>query len=154
MSNKVIIPYNFTVNDEKSIEFVVNRYQGVKDVVLTLFHAYHPVPQISSLNNPIMDKMNRTTSFLRQQLKEQEEKLEQVKKQLVDAGFRSDNINCLFTTLKDDISSDLIRLIQKEKYDTVVLNRNPGNIINFFTRSVSKRVSNILNTSVSIHIVN
>lgn len=154
MSVKVIIPYNFTINDEKAIEFVATRYQGVKDVELTLYHAYHPVPEISPVNNPIMDKMNRTTSYLRQQLNDQKKKLEEVKYQLISAGFRSENIHILFKPLIEDFSTDLICLIQGEHYDAVVLNRNPGNIINYFTRSVSKRVSQILNTSVSIHIVN
>lgn len=154
MSTKVIIPYNFTANDEKSIDFVISRYHGVKDVELTLYHAYHPVPEISPLNNPIMEKMNRTTSYLRQQLNDQKTKLEDVRYRLSAAGFRSENIKILFTALKEDFSTDLICLIQKEQYDTVVLNRNPGNIINYFTRSVSKRVSQVLNTSVGIHIVN
>ena len=155
MSNKVIIPYNFTANDDKSIEFIINRYRDVKDVFFTLFHAYHPIPDVSE-NNPLMDKMNRANDYLRQQLHDQQEQLEEVKKKLISAGFSSENIQCLFLALKEDVASDLIDLIQKDKYDAVVLNRNPGNIINFFTRSISKRVSQVLNTRtrVSIHLVN
>ncbi len=154
MSNKVIIPYNFTVNDEKSIDFVIERYRDVKDVSLTLFHIYREVPEVYSKSDPLMEKMNRAGSFFRQQLHEHEKGLEVIKERLVLSGFNSNNVQCLFSALKDDIATDLIGQIKKDNYDTVVLNHNPGNIINFFTRSVSKRVFQILKSRVSIHIVN
>lgn len=154
MTVKVIIPYNFTGNDEKSLDFVLRTYQGEKDAHLTLYHAYYPVPEINVRNNPIMDKMARTTSYLRQVLNEKKNELEGVKDKLISEGFPRDNIDCLFTALKDDLATDIIRLIKKEHYDAVVLNRSPGNIINYFSRSISKRVSNSLTTGVSVHIVN
>ncbi len=154
MSVKVIIPYNFSANDAKSMDFVTSNYLGREDVHLALFHGYQPVPVINSLNNPIMDKMNQATSHLRKQLNDQERMLAAVKQQLVAKGFRPQQIDCLFVALKEDLASDLIRLIINEKYDAVVLNKNPGNIINYFTRSLSGRIAKVLEPQVRVHIVN
>lgn len=154
MTVKVIIPYNFTGNDVKSIDFVLRRYHGDTDANLTLFHAYHPVPEINARNNPIMDKMTRTTSYLRQVLNDRKNELEQVKNKLISQGFARKNVDCLFLALKEDLATDIIKLIKKNHYDAVVLNRSPGNIINYFSRSISKRISNSLTTGVSVHIVN
>ena len=140
MPVEVIIPYNFTENDKKSIDFVINHYLDSLDVQLTLFHGYTPVPEINSQNNPIMDKMNRAVSHLRNQLKEQEEMLEGVKQNLIEKGFHHQNIKCKFVPLVEDIASDLTLLIKNEHYDAVVFNKTPGNIINYFTRSISGRV--------------
>lgn len=154
MTVKVLIPYNFTANDEKSLDFVAGKYAGSKDVFLTLFHAYHPVPELSVRNNPIMDKAERAASYLRQLMNERENELKQAKSRLVAKGFHSENIECIFTALKEDVGSDIIQLIQSGKFDEVVFNRNPGNIVNYFSRSISKRVTNFFTTGVSVHVTN
>ena len=76
MTIKILIPYNFTLNDEKSIEFVGQRYRGKADVNITLFHGYAPVPEIDVKNNPIMEKMKANVSYLRMQQEEQRQALE------------------------------------------------------------------------------
>ena len=156
MPVKVIIPYNFTENDKRSIDFVVNHYLGNPDVQLTLFHGYTPVPEIYSQNNPIMDKMNRAVSYLRQQLKEQEKMLEDVRQHLTTKGFHPQKIKCVFVPLVEDLATDLIRLIKNDHYDAVVFNKNPGNIINYFTRSISGRVLKAVeyNKNFTAHIAN
>lgn len=152
MTVKVLIPYNFTANDEKSLDFVASKYSG-GDVHLTLFHAYQPVPHIDVKNNPIMDKAERAGSYLRQLLGEQEKELERVRQRLITMGFRGDNLECVFTALHDDLAADIIHLAQTRDVDEVVLNRNPGNIVNYFSRSISKRVTNIL-TEIRVHVIN
>lgn len=154
MTMKILIPYNFTANDEKAIDFVTNRYPDHKNIQLTLFHAYQPIPEIHVKDNPIMDKMNRTTAYLRQVLSDQKKELEQVKARLAASGFRSENIECMFTALRSDVATDLVRLIQSSGFDAVVFTRNPGTIMNYFSRSISKTVSRNLATGVSVHLVN
>lgn len=141
MPVKVIIPYNFTENDKKSIDFVINHYLGNPNVQLTLFHGYTPVPEIDSEHSPVMNRMSQAVSYLRSQLKGQEQILEDIKQVLIMKNFNSQNIKCMFVPLVDDLATDLIRLIKNDNYDAVVFNKNPGNIINYFTRSISGRVS-------------
>lgn len=152
MAVKILIPYNFTMNDEKAIEFVGHKYAGEKEAEATLFHAYSPPPAIDTKNNPIMDKMNRNLSYLRQQQTEQKNALDNASNKLMNYGFSSNNIHCIYQPIKRDIAEDIIRLWQEQNFDVVVLNRNPGNIINYFSRSISKRVTQ--KNELKVHIIN
>lgn len=154
MTVKIIIPYNFTDNDEKSLEFVADRYVGDKDATVTLFHAYHTVPEINVRNNPIMDKMARSTLYLKRLLEEQKEELEQAKRKLVLKGFYEKSIQCLFAPIKSGIAKDIIYIIKVENYNVVILNHNPGSVINYFSRSISKRVSSNVGGKVRVYMVN
>lgn len=154
MTVKILIPYNFTMNDEKSIDFVGHRYAGKEDVDITLFHAFILVPEIDTRNNPIMDKMTRNTSYLRQQQDEQKNALEAARQKLMDYGFAGQHIHCRYIPIRQDIARDIIWLWKTEKFDVVVLNRNPGNIINYFSRSISKRVTRHVEGGIGVHIVN
>lgn len=154
MTVKILIPYNFTMNDEKSIDFVGHRYAGKEDVDITLFHAFILVPEIDTRNNPIMDKMTRNTSYLRQQQDEQKNALEEARQKLMDYGFAGQHIHCRYIPIRQDIARDIIWLWKTEKFDVVVLNRNPGNIINYFSRSISKRVTRHVEGGIGVHIVN
>ncbi len=154
MPINILIPYNFTVNDEIAIEFVGQRYGKRKEVEITLFHAYTPVPEIDTRNNPIMDKVNRSTSYLRLRQEEEKQALEAARQALMNYGFNGDHIHCLYLAVRQDIADDIIRLWKRGKFDVVVLNRNPGNIINYFSRSISKRVTRHVEGGIGVHIVN
>jgi hypothetical protein len=154
MTVKILIPYNFTLNDEKSIEFVGRRYGKRKEVEIILFHAYTPVPEIDNRNNPIMDKVVHNTTYLHCQQDEQKNALEAARQKLINYGFDGNGIKCRYLPVKKDIADDIIRLWKTEAFDAVVLNRNPGNIINYFTRSISKRVVQHVHGGIGVHIVN
>ncbi len=154
MAIKILIPYNFTTNDKKSIDFVGQRYSKKKDVEITLFHVFTPVPEIDVRNNPIMKQVVRNTAYLLSQQAEQKNALEAAKQELMNYGFANHRIQCLYMPMRKDIADDIITLWKTEKFDIVVLNQNPGNIINYFTRSISKRFSQNVAGSLGIHIVN
>ncbi len=154
MAVKILIPYNFTLNDEKSIDFAGDRYARRKEVEITLFHAFTPVPEIDTRDNPIMNKMIRNTSYLRGQQDEQKNALEAARQKLIEYGFAGRHIDCRYIPVRQDIADDIIWLWKTEKFDVVVLNRNPGNIINYFSRSISKRVTRHVEGGIGVHIVN
>jgi len=154
MAIKILIPYNFTTNDKKSIDFVGQRYSKKKDVEITLFHVFTPVPEIDVRNNPIMKQVVRNTAYLLSHQAEQKNALEAAKQELMNYGFAGHRIQCLYMPMRKDIADDIIKLWKTEKFDIVVLNQNPGNIINYFTRSISKRVSQNVAGRLGIHIVN
>ncbi|MGE0085742.1 MAG: universal stress protein [Desulfococcaceae bacterium] len=138
---KVLIPYNFTPNDEKSLDFAVRRFADDENAEVTLFNAYTPVPDIDVRNSPVMEKMSFNISWLRQKLTEQENGLSQVLEKLVKRGFSGDRVKYLFRPLKKDVARDIIDLIRNENFDFVVLNRSPARITRFFTKSVSEKVA-------------
>ena len=154
MAVKILIPYNFSENDALSITFVGHRYKNRRDVSITLFHAHMPIPTIDPHENPIMKKVIQNTAYLRQQQEEQHQALIDAKNKLQDFGFDNAHIHSLFTPVKKDVASDIISLWKRENFDVVVLNRNPGNIVNFFTRSISKRIVRHIEGGIGVHIVN
>ncbi|MCP3941986.1 MAG: hypothetical protein GY710_10950 [Desulfobacteraceae bacterium] len=154
MPVNILIPYNFTANDEIAIDFVGQRYGKRKEVEITLFHAFTPVPEIDTRNNPIMDKVIKNASYVRFQQGEEKHAMEAAKQKLINYGFAGQNIHCLYRPVRQDIADDIIRLWKMGKFDVVVLNRNPGNIINYFSRSISKRVTRHVEGGIGVHIVN
>ncbi|MBU8848420.1 MAG: hypothetical protein KOO64_02700 [Desulfobacterales bacterium] len=154
MAVKILIPYNFTINDEKSIDFVGQRYARKKDAEITLFHAFTPVPEIDIRNNPIMDKVIRNTAYLRGQQDDQKNALEAGRRKLINYGFAEHQVQCLYMPVRQDIANHILWLWKTEKFDVVVLNRNPGNIINYFSRSISKRITRHVEGGIRVHIVN
>lgn len=154
MAVKILIPYNFTPNDQKAIQFVGQRYSQEEDVEITLFHAYSPVPEIDVKNDPIMGKMKANVTYLRQQREEHKKAMETAKSHLVEYGFTSSQIHCVFQQVKTDVAADIIRMWKQEHFDVIVLNRNPGGILNYFSRSISKRITQYNDGKIGVHIVN
>lgn len=154
MAMKILIPWNFGPNDEKSIRFAVNHYRENPDAQITLFHVFSPVPEIDTRNNPIMEKLNRETLYLRHRQHEEKEAMEEARRDLIQSGFKGDQVDILFKPVRHDVAEDIIRLVRKGEYNRVILNRNPGNIVNYFSRSISKRVIRKLEKQTQIHIVN
>lgn len=153
MAVNILIPYNFTRNDEQAIDFVGQRYAGHKDVKITLFHAFTPVPEFDINDNPIMKKVIRNTAYLKCQQEDQKEALNQARKKLMNHGFAEHHIQCLFMPAKKDIADSIIALCKTDNFNVVVLNRNSGNIINYFSRSISKKVTSQMDKSIRVHIV-
>ena len=150
---KVLVPSNLTGNDDKSLEFVVQRFVQEEDVEVTLFNAYNPVPEIEVRNNPIMEKMSRNLSYRRQLLADQEKELDQARMKLIQKGFSKDKVNCIFTAVKTDVAQDIISLVRKNNYSTVVLNKDPAKITRFFTKSISKKVTATLGKDITVFVV-
>lgn len=153
-THNVLVPLNFMINDDKSLVFVIQNYVNVKDVNITLFHAYTPLPEIDVRNNPIMEKMASNLAHMAPFLKEREKELHKAKEKLVMGGLASSQISCLFTPLKNDVAEDIIQLVREKNFNTVVMNRNPNKIARFFFKSVSKRVSERLGSTITVLVLN
>ena len=153
MTTHILIPYNFTANDLKAIDYVAQRYGEQKGVNITLFHADPPIPEINAEDNPLMKKLAQNTAYLRHCREERRAELEKAKERLVSHGFAGHKIQCLFRQIRTDAATDIIRFSREENFDVVVLNRSPGSIVNFFSRSVSKRVARTIEGQIDVHIV-
>lgn len=139
-SQKILLPYNFTSYDQKALDFAIRSFAHQKDVEITLFNAYTPVPDIEVRGSPVMETMRRNLGYLSQKIKEQEDELKVVRNKLLEKGFSKDRIHTIFEPKKKDIAGDIIDLALKGRFNVVVLNRKPGKIIRFFTGSVFNKV--------------
>jgi nucleotide-binding universal stress UspA family protein len=147
----ILLPYNFTSNDKKALDFVCRTFADNKEAQVTLFNAYIPIPAIEMRGSPIMEQMKDTLSYLSQRAKEQEDALNTIKNHLLGKGFSENNIDIVFEPKKRDVAGDIIDLAQDGRFNVVVLNRRPGKIARFFAGSVSSKVVAALkNTTVCI----
>ena len=137
---KILLPYNFTSYDKKALDFVIQTYANQKDVEITLFNAYTPVPEIETRTSPIMEKMRSNLGFLLQKIKEQEEELKIVRNKLLEKGFSDNRIHTIFEPKKKDVAGEIIDLALNGQFDVLVLNRKTGKISRFFTGSVITKV--------------
>ncbi|MFH2219144.1 MAG: hypothetical protein ABII68_05740 [Pseudomonadota bacterium] len=148
---KILLPYNFTPNDRKALDFVIRTFPKGKDVEITLFNAYIPVPVIDIKGSPVMEKIKGQMDQLAKKVYELEAALKGAKQNLLQSGFGKDRVNHIFEPIKKDIAVDIVDQIEKGKFDVVVLNRKPAKIARLFTRSIfMKVVSSIKDVTVCI----
>jgi len=149
---KVLVPYNFTNYDKKSLDFVTRRFADDKGVEVTLFNAYTPVPKIELRNSLIMEKISSNLAYLQQKIHEHETGIKQAREKLIQKGFSSNRVHYIFRALNKDVAQDIVDLVLDNGFDVVVLNRNPGKITRFFTGSISNKVMKSLK-EVAVYVV-
>lgn len=144
VSLKVLVPYNFTPYDEKALDFVIRSFADDQSIEVTLFNAYTPVPKIELRNSPIMEKISSNLSYLRQKIHEHESRIKQAREKLLQNGFSRERVHYIFRAIKKNVAQDIIDLVMSSGFDVVVLNRNPGKITRFFTKSTSNIIVSTL----------
>lgn len=137
---KVLVPYNFTENDQKAVDYVIRIFAQREDVEVKLFNAYTQAPDIDTRSNPIMEKMRMNLTYLRQKISDQEEKIKEVVDSMIEKGFSKDRVSYLFKPIKNHISQDIVELARTEGFNVIVLNRTSGKISRFFAGSVFDKV--------------
>jgi hypothetical protein len=140
VGQKILVPYNFTANDQKAIDFVIRMFKDRDEIDITLFHAFTPAPEVDVQNNPIMEKMSRNLSYLRQKIHGDEARLKAAREVLLASGFAANRVQCVFQPGKRDIAQDILDRIRDDGYDTVVLNRTAGKMTRFFSGNVFTKV--------------
>lgn len=140
-SRKILVPYNFSENDEKAVAFVIDSYNRSEDVDITLFHTYVPVPNIEVSDKTVMARLSSNIAYLRQKLYDNEKDLVNAAARLVRAGFPEDRVHYVFKARHKEPAQEIIDQATEGSFDVIVLNHNPSKIKKFFTASISKRVS-------------
>lgn len=137
---KILLPYNFTSYDQKALDFVIRTFSNQKDVEITLFNAYVPLPKIDMRASPVMEKVTSNLHYISQRINEQEAELKAVVNKLVGKGFSETQIKTIFAPQQKDVSDDIIQHAVNGRFHVVVLNRNPSKIISFFTGSAFNKI--------------
>ena len=79
--------------------------------------------------------------------------LKDAKQNLLQSGFSADEVRHIFAPMNKDIANSIIEQAAKEKYDVVVLSRQPAKIARLFTRSVFTKVVSTLK-DITVCVVN
>ena len=143
-NQKILLPYNFTNYDQKALDFVVRTFVHLKDVEVSLFHTYTPVPEIEMRESPVMYKLKDSLNYLSQRIKEQEAALNVAKHNLLENGFSKNQIRYIFKPRNKDIAGEIIDIALNGHFNLIVINRKPGKITRLFTGSVFNKVASAL----------
>ena len=137
---KILLPYNFTRRDQKTIDFITSAFAHIEGVEITIFHAFTPVPDIETDASLITGKLKGSLSYLSQQIMQKENDLKSVSEKLTQNGFAADRIQTVFRPRKKDIAGEIINLTRDTQFDVIVLNRKATRVTRFFSGSVSNKI--------------
>ena len=135
---RILLPYNYSPNDQKAIRFVIDAFGGQREAGVTLFHAYTPLPEIDVTASPENVKMRSGITYLATELKEKEEALKAVGGMLVEHGFERDTVTWVFKNRVKSAAEEIVDNVAG--FNVVVLSRGAGKVTHFFTRSIYARV--------------
>ena len=141
---KILVPYNFTRNDEKAVAFVIDSFSQVEDTEITLFHTYVPVPDIEISDKTVMARLSGNLHYLRQKIYDLEQAIQNAAERLMEAGFPQKKVHYIFKPRHKETAQEIIDQALEGKFGAIVLNHNPHKIRKFFMPSISKKVSKAL----------
>lgn len=148
---RILIPYNFTNLDKKSLAFVSQTFSHIREAEVVLFNVYTPIPYISMTGSPVMKKMHENLNYLNKLIAEQEDALKKAKEALLSGGFSKNRVRILFKPKKMDIASHIIETAIDEKHDVIIINRKSGRVGRFFTGSVfNKIITSLKNMTICV----
>lgn len=139
---RILLPYNYSPNDQKAIRFVIDAFAAAGTASVTLFHAYTPLPEIDVSANPENVKMRSGMTYLSRELKDKEDALAAVGDTLVEAGFNRDAVVCVFKKRVKTAAEEIVDKVAG--CNVLVLSRGAGKVTHFFTRSIYARVMTAL----------
>jgi nucleotide-binding universal stress UspA family protein len=149
---KILVPYNFTGNDDKAIDFVIDSFRRSPDAEITLFHTYAPLPKLDISDKTVMARVSANLTYLQQKISELEEALTRAGDRLIAAGFDKERVHSIFKPRHTEPAQEIIEQANKGHYTTIVLNHHPSKVRKFFTTSISKKVAKAL-MHMELHIV-
>ena len=140
---RILLPYNFTIYDEKALDFVIKTFANQKDAKITLFYTYTPLPELD-METPVLTQMKGAVRSLSQELNEKEIGLKSAREALLRRGFSGDQVDYTFKKRMKSIADEIIDVASKGHYTVLVLNRQPGKATRLFARSVHNKVLSAL----------
>jgi len=148
MAKKILVAMDASEHAMKAARYVAETLKGCKDVKITLFSV---IPEISSAFKTLVGtdfasiipdfekKLGGLATLRHKQEAKIEEILKQAKKILEDTGIPAENIEIAVRRKKEGIARDILRELERENYDTIVVGRR-GVSGAFFFGSVSDKV--------------
>jgi hypothetical protein len=155
---KMLVPYNFTMQDEKALNYVMKTYGNEQDLEITLFHLYTPLAKYSqfytgSTTSPVLTTVGEKTGKKILTLKQKESDFNNLKNLFVENGFHEDRISLSFSAKEESVGESIIHKIGQDNYDIVVLSHAPRKGRMFIGENVHEKVLNGLKDKVVIIVI-
>ncbi|NNG02010.1 MAG: universal stress protein [Desulfobacteraceae bacterium] len=142
---RILLPYNFSITDKKGLNFLISTYAHRTDLLITLFYAYTPLPELDVRSNPELLKMMEGVTYLSTELNEKEKGLQDARLMLVENGIHETCVDYYFKKKIRSTSDEIIDAVKNRGYNVLVLSGKPGRRTQFFTRAIHTKVLSVLN---------
>lgn len=149
---KLLLPYNFTIRDRNALNFTARTFAPRGDVEITLFHAYLSLSEIQVQDRQLTDRLRQGRDYLRAKLRELESNLQNARDDLIDRGFAPAQVRTVLRPRKKEVLDAILDLHRRDRFDIIVLSRQPGRISRFFSGSLHTKMLSVL-TNVTICVV-
>lgn len=138
---KILVPFNHTVYDEKALDFLIFAFSNRDDARVTLFNTYTPLPEIDMVSNPELAKLKDGMISLQEEIQEREAGLKATKEHLLENGFIDEQVDCVFKKREKSIPDEIADMVYKNHYRVVILSgKGTGWVNRLFSRSVRDRI--------------
>ena len=141
---KVLVPYDFKPYEEKALDLLVNAFGNQKEIKITLFNAYTPLPEVDMDASPELEKMRGPIVSLSEELRRKEDGLKSAKMHLIENGFDEDQVDYVFKQRDKDLVQEIVETLLHGHYRVVVLSRRPAKVSRLFSRSVHSRLLSLV----------
>jgi hypothetical protein len=136
---KILVPYNFTAHEEKTLDFITRTYANRDDIQVTLFNAYTSLPTVDMQAGPEMAKMKIGLARLSDEVREKEIGLKSAKEFLVRNGLKDEQVDYIFREREKSVADEIINTVSKHHYRVLILSRQLK-VRGLFGRSISTKV--------------
>ena len=148
---KILLPYNFTLQDQKAVGFLLRNFSQQPDTEVILFHAFTPVPKFEMHEARVMEKLKSNLSYLHSQAAEHAKALEKLKIELQKEGFGEDRVRLTNKPRKKEIAAEIIDYAHQENCDIILMNHKPGKTTRFFSgNAYSKVIAGVRGATVCV----
>ncbi len=121
---KVLVPHNFTEQDEKALDYTTRIFARRPETVITLFHLYTPLPRTDKLEPGIKDARSNTAALIKQNIRDKEQELQKLAQTMVQSGLNPDQIKIKLKARRKSVGKELLEVVEQGAYDTVVVSVN------------------------------
>lgn len=140
-ARKILLAYNHASHDKKALSFVIEAFANREEVQVTLINVYAPLPRIDMASSPEMSKIRDRLAGLQAELEERESVLKSTREQLLQNGFREDQVDYVFKQREHSIPEEILEIAKKKHCDVLVLSgRESGRVSRMLSRSVHERI--------------
>jgi len=148
---QVLVPFNFTPYDERSLHYVMRMFAGQERVFVMLYHVYTPLPELDGYSSPSLGRLKSTIASMWQEVREKETDLKRVKEDLVENGFNEGQIGYQLHPGKKSIGAEVVEAARKGGYDMIVISQKPKKASRAFRKKIHDiLLSELVNTEIVI----
>jgi nucleotide-binding universal stress UspA family protein len=145
---KILVPFNFSIQDEKTLHFLIRSFAEDHLARITLFHVYTSLSDMDAYANPALVRLRSTVAAFASELPEKKRTFEQVRADLIENGFSENRVEYELKAQQSSIGEEIVAKVLEGGYDTIVLGYRPGWISRAFTRSVHEKVLGALRNKI------